>query len=356
MIDWSSWLGVVAAILIAMTCASFVIIASAVSLRIIGRRRTWPKTLARRAQYPFRVLLTLIAVWVALAMVRPTADWRPVSDQFFLVAVIATGAWLMAALVTFLINRALSRFPVHVAGNRNARRMHTQLALVRRLVIAVIVILAIGGILFTFDGVQAIGASVLASAGVLSIVAGLAAQSTLANVFAGVQLAFSGAIRLEDVVIADGEWGQIEEITLTYVVVRIWDDRRLVVPSTYFTATPFQNWTRNSSDLLGSVELDLDWRVSPAAMRVELERIVAASELWDGRTVGLQITDAVGGFVRVRVLVSAADSSLLWDLRCEVREHLVEWVHSQTPDALPLRRVELLGAAAGRTERQKHDK
>jgi len=351
MFDWSTVLGLVAAIVIALTVAVLVMIVLAVALRAMGRRGIWPQTLARRTQYPFRVLLVLISVWVALILVRPTAEWRPIVDQLFLVAVIGVGAWFVAALVTFLINRALSRYPVNIAGNRVSRRLHTQLALVRRLVIAVIVILAIGGILFTFDGVQAIGASVLASAGVLSIVAGLAAQSTLANVFAGVQLAFSDAIRLEDVVIADGEWGQIEEITLTYVVVRIWDDRRLVVPSTYFTSTPFQNWTRNSSELLGSVELDLDWRVSPAAMRVELERIVAASELWDGRTVGLQITDAVGGFVRVRVLVSAADSSLLWDLRCEVREHLVEWVRAQNPDALPLRRVELL-APAGRTDQQ----
>ena len=353
MFNWSSWVGVVGAIVIALVIAVVMMIVAAISLRIIGRRGVWPKTLARRTQYPVRVLLILIAGWAALAIARPTAGWRPIVDQVFLVSVIATGAWLVAALVTFLINRALSRYPVNIAGNRVARRMHTQLALVRRLAIVVIAILAIGGILFTFDGVQAIGASVLASAGVLSIVAGLAAQSTLANVFAGVQLAFSDAIRLEDVVIADGEWGQIEEITLTYVVVRIWDDRRLVVPSTYFTSTPFQNWTRNSSELLGSVELDLDWRVSPAAMRVELERIVAASELWDGRTVGLQITDAVGGLVRVRVLVSAADSSLLWDLRCEVREQLVEWVYAQNPDALPLARVELL-ATAGRTDEQEN--
>jgi hypothetical protein len=254
-------------------------------------------------------------------------------------------------LVTFLVNRTLSRFPVNDDGNRLARRLHTQLALVRRLVNVVIIVLAIGAILITFEGVQAIGASVLASAGLVSIVAGLAAQSTLANVFAGVQLAFSDAIRLEDVVIADGEWGQIEEITLTYVVVRIWDDRRLVVPSTYFTSTPFQNWTRNSSELLGTVELDLDWRVSTAAMREELDRFLAETPIWDGRTAGLQITNAVGGFVRVRVLVSAADSSLLWDLRCAVREQLVEWVHAQYPVAIPRQRVELLGAA-GRADQQ----
>jgi hypothetical protein len=158
----------------------------------------------------------------------------------------------------------------------------------------------------------------------VSIVAGLAAQSTLANVFAGVQLAFSDAIRVDDVVIADGEWCRIEEITLTYVVVHIWDDRRLVLPSTYFTTTPFENWTRHSSELLGSVEFDLDWRVSPAQMREQLDEILSRTALWYNRTAVLQVTDALGGFVRIRILVTTVDAPTLFDLRCFVREERVE--------------------------------
>ena len=170
----------------------------------------------------------------------------------------------------------------------------------------------------------------------------ISAQSTLANVFAGIQLAFSDAIRVDDVVIAEKEWGRIEEITLTYVVVHIWDDRRMVLPSTYFTSTPFENWTRSSSELLGSIEIDLDWRVSPVAMRAELERILARTEIWDGRASVLQVTDAVGGFVRVRILVTAVDAPTLFDLRCFVREQMVEWLQTQDPAAIPRTRVQMV--------------
>jgi hypothetical protein len=227
-------------------------------------------------------------------------------------------------------------------GNNQARKTQTQLAIVRRLAVAAVMIVAAASILMTFEGVQAIGASLFASAGLVSLVAGLAAQSTLANVFAGVQLAFSGAIRVDDVVIAEKEWGNIEEITLTYVVVRIWDDRRLVLPSTYFTTTPFENWTRSSTELFGSVELDLDWRVSPAAMRQHLEVILAATDSWDGRASVLQVTDATGGMVRVRILVTAADAGQLFDLRCFVREEMVSWVHTHDPAGMPRSRVQLL--------------
>jgi len=144
------------------------------------------------------------------------------------------------------------------------------------------------------------------------------------------------------VVIAEGEWGRIEEITLTYVVVHIWDDRRMVLPSTYFTSTPFENWTRSSSELLGSIEIDLDWRVSPAAMRVELEKILARTNIWDGRASVLQVTDATAGMVRVRILVTAVDAPTLFDLRCFVREEMVEWLQSHDPAAIPRTRVQMV--------------
>ena len=219
--------------------------------------------------------------------------------------------------------------------NRTARRMRTQVLILRRLTVSVVVVVALGAALLSFPGVRAVGASLLASAGLISVVAALAAQSTLANVFAGVQLAFSDAIRLDDVVIAEEEWGWIEEITLSYVVVRLWDDRRMVLPSTYFTSTPFQNWTRRSSELLGAVELDVDWGVDVGAMRTELARVVGSTELWDGRTQVLQVTDAVGGVVRVRALVTAVDAGTLFDLRCHVREQLVSWVQREDAPRAP---------------------
>jgi hypothetical protein len=224
---------------------------------------------------------------------------------------------------------------------------------VRRLVIVVIWLVTIAVMLLTFPEVRVLGGSILASAGVLSIVAGLAAQSSLANVFAGIQLAFSDAIRVDDVVVVEGEWGKIEEITLTYVVVHVWDDRRLVLPSTYFTTTPFQNWTRSSSELLGSIEFDLDWRVSPQQMREHLAEVLEATPLWDHRASVLQVTEATGGLVRIRVLVSAKDGPTLFDLRCLVREAIVSWVHEKDPAGLPRQRVQLVEQEPVATKRRR---
>uniref|UniRef100_UPI00321655BA mechanosensitive ion channel family protein n=1 Tax=uncultured Arthrobacter sp. TaxID=114050 RepID=UPI00321655BA len=177
-------------------------------------------------------------------------------------------------------------------------------------------------------------------------VAGLAAQTSLVNVFAGIQLAFTDAIRVDDVVVVQKEWGRIEEITLTYVVVHIWDDRRLILPSTYFTTTPFENWTRRQSEVMGTVEFDLDWRAPVEDMRAELKKVLATTELWDERVGILQITDATAGFVRVRILVSAADSAQLFDLRCLIREELVLFLQQEHPTALPHVRLESLGAVS----------
>jgi hypothetical protein len=193
----------------------------------------------------------------------------------------------------------------------------------------------------TFPSVRGIGTSLLASAGVIGVVAALAAQSVLGNVFAGIQLAFSDAVRLDEVVVVDGEWGRIEELTLSYVAVHVWDDRRLILPTSYFTTTPFQNWTRTRAAVLGTAEFDVDWAVPVQGMREELRRVVEATGLWDGRVCVLQVTDATGGMVRVRALVSAADAPSLWDLRCLVRERLVEWIREQRPTALPRLRAEV---------------
>ena len=348
MIDWTAWYGLPVAIGIALIAALIVIGVVAVTARLAARRRDGARVLISTARHPFRLLVVVLAVWAACSLSITDEVWRPKLNHGFLIAVIILSAWFLTALVNFTLGAVQSRYRTDVADNRLARRVQTQLTIVRRLVGVVFSVIAIGAILLTFPGVQAVGTSILASAGVLSIVAGLAAQSTLANVFAGVQLAFSDAIRVDDVVIAEGEWGRIEEITLTYVVVHIWDDRRLVLPSTYFTSTPFQNWTRRSSELLGSVELDLDWGVRPSELRAELEAILARTALWDGRASVLQVTDAVGGYVRVRILVTAVDAPTLFDLRCFVREQFVEWLHANRPDALPATRVRMTEDAAPR--------
>ncbi|GEL94669.1 mechanosensitive ion channel family protein [Cellulomonas composti] len=300
--------------------------------------------LTRRSRLPLRAVLVVVAVWLALRWSTEPADWRDVIEHLLVILLIIAVTWLVGSLAFVLEDAALARYRLDVADNRHARRVRTQVQVLRRLTVAVLVVCALGGIALTFPGARAFGASLLASAGLLSIVAGLAAQSSLANMFAGVQLAFTDAIRVDDVVVVDGQWGRIEEITLTYVVVHAWDDRRLILPSTYFTTTPFENWTRRQADLLGTVELDLDWQVPVEAMRAELARLLDSTELWDRRVGVLQVTDAVGGTVRVRALASAADAPTLWDLRCHVREGLLAWLQQAAPEALPRSRWQTVTA------------
>ena len=311
--------------------------------RLVARRRGWPERAVLRLRWPFRWLLVVIAVWVVFGRATIGASWdaalRQGLDRLLQIATIAMAGWLVAAAASLVVDLLLARYRTDVADNRVARRVRTQALILRRVGIAAIVVVTIASALLVFPAARAAGASLLASAGVISIIAGVAAQSTLGNVVAGVQLAFSGAIRVDDVVIADGEWGRIEEITLTYVVLHVWDDRRLVLPSTWFTTTPFENWTRTSSQLMQSVELDLDWRVDPQAMREEMHRVLARTTLWDERVAVLQVTDAVGGMVRIRVLLTAVDAPTLFDLRCFVREELVRWLREQRPEALPRTRV-----------------
>ncbi|MEQ4303972.1 mechanosensitive ion channel domain-containing protein [Plantactinospora sp. B6F1] len=317
-------------------------------LRYLGRRSILLAELARRAYPPASVIAALAAIWLAV----PAATSNGWHEPFFrgiLLAVIASVGWLIAALTDVAADTALRTFRMDVRDNLSARRVHTQITVIRRVAVAVIAVLTIGAMLVTFPQARAVGASVLASAGLAGIVAALAAQSMLGNVLAGLQLAFGNALRLDDVVVVEGEWGRVEEMTLGYVVVRIWDERRLILPSSYFTSTPFQNWTRTGASVLGTVEIDLDWSLPVEEMRREMRRILEgeADRLWDGRVCVLQVTDATGGMIRVRPLVSAANSSALWDLRCLVREKLVAWVQQQQPSARPRVRADLEPAGAG---------
>jgi small-conductance mechanosensitive channel len=345
--DWQSWLGFAIAVVAAIIAAAVITVVVSLLIRAFARRTDWPAALVRHARVPFRMLLVVIGLWAAVMVALPepfstgvTADWL---NHAFRILVIAVGAWLLAELLLFAEDLAVARYRIDMPDNRVARRIRTQMLIVRRLTIVVIVVVAVGTILLTFPAVRTVGASLLASAGVASIVAGLAAQSILANMFAGMQLAFSNALRVDDVVVVEGEWGRIGEITLSYVVVNLWDERRLVLPCTYFTTQPFENWTRQSSQLLGAVEFDLDWRVSPASMRERLAEILENTALWDRRTQVLQVTDAVGGFVRIRILVTAKDAPTLFDLRCFVREEMVAWLQRESPEGLPRQRVRLVG-------------
>ncbi|WP_164468353.1 mechanosensitive ion channel domain-containing protein, partial [Arthrobacter sp. 35/47] len=294
----------------------------------------------RKSRGPLQAVLAVLGIRIALGATARDAAWFSPADYVLVLALIVSLAWLLVAVLSIIETVVLRHYESSGRDNRRARRLKTQIMLARRVAVAVIITLALASVLLTIDEVRALGAGILASAGLISIVAGLAVQSSLSNVFAGVQLAFTDAIRVDDVVLVEGEMGTIEEITMTYVVVQSWDERRIILPSTYFTSTPFENWTRRRSELLGTVELDLDWRVPIEQMRAKLKEILDGSELWDGRTGTLQITSATDGMVRARILVSAADSGARWDLQCLVREEMVGFIQSRFPEALPRQRWE----------------
>jgi small-conductance mechanosensitive channel len=311
----------------------------------IGRRSGVVRDIAELTRMPLRATLVVFGSSIAVQRASdPSDSWRGWLDHTLLILLIATIGWLLTSLVLVAERRAIVRYgggdDEISDADRQWRRVRTQVTVLRRLAIAVVVILAGAAILMTFPKFSDIGATVFASAGVLSVVAGLAAQTSLGAVFAGMQIAFSGAIRVGDVVqLEDGQWwGRIEEITLSYVVVRLWDERRLVLPTTYFTTEPFENWTRSATEIMGTVEFDVDFTVPFHEMRAELDRLLSESELWDGRRGVLQVTDAVGGVVRVRTVVSAPNAGALFDLRCAVREGMVDWVRHR--GVLPMQRIE----------------
>jgi small-conductance mechanosensitive channel len=238
----------------------------------------------------------------------------------------------------------LQQYRLDVADNLEARKIHTQVRVLKRAAVVIVGIVTLASVLMIFEPVRQLGTSILASAGIAGIIVGLAAQRSIATLLAGFQIAITQPIRIDDVVIVEGEWGQVEDITLTYVVVRIWDLRRLVVPITYFIERPFQNWTRRSSDILGSVFLQVDYTVPVQEIREELDRILKASSRWDGKVNVLQVTEVRERTLELRALASAKDASLAWDLRCEVREKLIDFIRERHPGCLP--QVRLAGAAA----------
>lgn len=256
------------------------------------------------------------------------------------IATIGAVSWLVAKALFLVEDSVLHRVRLDVRDNRRARRVRTQLGVLRRLTAVTISVIAIATILMTFSAMRTYGASVLASAGLAGVVAGLAAQTTLSNVFAGLQLVFTDALRYDDIVVVENEWGRIEELTLTYVVVHLWDERRLVLPATYFTTTPFENWTRSESRVTAAFTLNLDATAPIAALRARTRELVEANPLWDQREWVLQVTDATEFTIVVRVTASAADASSAWDLKCDLREQLIEWLQREHPGALPRIRTE----------------
>jgi small-conductance mechanosensitive channel len=306
-------------------------------IRHLAQRRFRPllSKLYRSCYQPYRTLLILAVLRICMHWTGLKGAVLRGFQHGLLVALLGSAAWLTIKVLYILEDTAFRRFPIEVADNRRARRARTQIGMLRRLTAASVTVLAMAIALTTFAPLRTFGASLIASAGVVGLVAGLAAHATLSHVFAGLQLAFTDALRLDDVVVIENEWGHIEEIRLTYVVVRLWDERRLVLPTSYFTTAPFQNWTRNDARVLGSVLLHLDYCAPVEELRRETRRILETSPLWDGRTWILQVIDSTPSTMVIRVLASAADAPTAWDLRCVLRERLILFMQTDYPQCLP---------------------
>lgn len=258
------------------------------------------------------------------------------------IALIVTFTWVLIKLLRVFQDVIHSKYQISKANNIRERRILTQLSFLRKLATVVILVLATAAVLMSFETARKLGAGLLTSAGIAGIIIGFAAQKSIANLLAGFQIAFTQPIRIDDVLVVEGEWGRVEEITLTYVVLRIWDLRRLILPINYFLEKPFQNWTRISADLLGTVFIYTDYTLPVEEVRTELQRLLESRrDLWDGQVCVLQVTDVRERTVEVRALMSASDSSKAFDLRCFVREKLIEFVQKNYPDSLPKTRAEL---------------
>ena len=287
---------------------------------------------------------------LALPVLALQGIWHAAPDTFPLIAPLrhANGLLLLASL-TWLAQRAagglaqgiIKKYPLDVEDNLQARRVHTQTRLISRTVSFMILVAGMSLMLMTFPGARQVGTSLLASAGVIGIIAGIAARPVFSNLIAGLQLALSQPLRIDDVLIIEGEWGHVEEITGTYVVLRIWDQRRLIIPLQWFIEKPFQNWTRSSSQLIGTVFLWVDYRMPLAPLREAAQHACEAASEWDGRLCQLQVVEAAADAVQLRLLVTSQNASLNWDLRCKVREALVDFMQREYPQFLPLARAEL---------------
>lgn len=315
-------------------------------IRLAGRFSPFLQTLLARGQGPASAIIVIITLGLSLPGARLPATPTVAIARTLLVAFILAVGWAAALALDVGVEIYLRRFRTDVEDNLLARKHVTQMRILQRVARTVLAIVTVGAALMTFAAVRQYGVSLLASAGAAGIILGLAARPVLGNLLAGIQIAMAQPIRVEDQVVVEGESGWIETITSTYVVIRIWDLRRMVVPLTYFIEKPFQNWTYESTEQMGSVFLNVDYGVPVDQVRRKLDEIVHQSRLWDGKVAGLQVTDTPEGMVQLRALVSARNASETWDLRCEVREKLIAFLQAEYPEALPRRRTQIAGHLA----------
>jgi small-conductance mechanosensitive channel len=345
-IDRLGWMPDWAVSLIVFATALFAaVIVHGVTFRVLNRlaakRAQFWRSLIQRGARPARFAIVVFALSVAAGVAPMSPGQANLMQHLLLVAFIALMGWLSAIAVGIWSTLYLRHYQLDVEDNLLARKHTTQMRILQRVGTILIVVVTVAAMLMTFDQVRQYGVSLLASAGAAGIVVGLALQPLLKNLVAGIQLAITQPIRIDDAVIVEGEWGNIEEITATYVVVRLWDWRRMVVPLSYFIEHVFQNWTRESTSLIGTVMFYADYSAPVAAMRAKLEEIVKASPLWDKQVVNMQVTDFKNDTMEVRMLMSAGTAGRAFDLRCAVREQMIGWLQQEHPHALPRRRAEI---------------
>jgi small-conductance mechanosensitive channel len=288
-----------------------------------------------------RAVVPVGAFILALPLIGLPPAYNDFAAKASSLLIIGAVAWFLFSSVRSGRDMMLKRYDMSVADNLRARTIHTQVRVITKTIDVALGILTLGSALMVFNEVRHFGASILASAGLLSIIAGLAAQSTLTNLFAGFQLALAQPIRLDDVVIVEGAWGRVEEITLTYVVVHVWDDTRMIAPLSYFITKPFQNWTRVSANIMGQVHFWADYTLPVSELRPVVGRIVQNCPLWDRRYWNLQVVEASDKAVQLRILATASDSSKAWDLRCQIREEVITYLQEHYPSSLPRTRASL---------------
>ncbi|MGW0764945.1 mechanosensitive ion channel family protein [Streptomyces sp. NPDC002676] len=291
--------------------------------------------LLRRTRVPYQLVLCAALLRGSYDQAKLLQEHRVGVGRTLTLVLIGAAAWLVIRIAAAIVETSYSRYARAHRDPARVRRVRTQVSLIMRVVSAVVGVVAVAAMLLTFPAMRAAGASLLASAGILGIVAGVAAQSTLANLFAGLQIAFGDMVRLGDTVVVDGEWGTVEEITLTFLTVRTWDERRITMPVSYFTSKPFENWSRGTPQMTGIVYWHLDHTAPVEAMRERLRDILRECSAWDGRDYGLAVTDSTPNTIQIRALVTAKDSDDLWKVRVAVREQMITWLCAEHPYALP---------------------
>lgn len=342
-----AWFQTLIAALIAVLVSLAIVFIGRAMLERIARHRTLMSAVLRKTKWPARFVLPLASLGVVWTSAPDDLKLLGRVEHLNSVLLLTAVTWLALNAVQGVSDGVVLKNPYDAEDNLRSRRILTQTKVLARTVMVMIVLAGASLILMTFPGARRVGTSLLASAGVAGLVVGIAARPLFSNLIAGLQIAIAQPIRLDDVLIVSGEWGKVEEITGTYVVLNIWDERRLIIPLQWFIENPFQNWTRSSAEIIGTVFLFVDYTMPLAPLRAEAQRLCEASKDWDRRFCLLQVTEAGEHNLQLRVLVTASNSSKAWDLRCFVREGLIEFIQREYPQHLPNWRGRLEGHLDG---------